>query len=140
MELLHQFTGEFLSIPEEFNKRAEAVPPGNFMLVSYSASVSSPSGNGYGDAEKIAGLHFSLTIILEPIGESAAVENRVVSFVVCEDSFCSIVFDDFQDAEQKNIADKKLSGENCAEMLCLIKDFCEEALPEELEFPEGPGY
>lgn len=126
---LSRLCADFLSLPEEYNCRADRGNAFGYFRVFYMAEVRSPTGDSaFDETHRIPGHHFRLNITFDPIGEGAAVEESRVSFVATGGRLRHIRFE--RRGEQEERGDLELTGTNATAFLAELRKFCEEALPE----------
>ena len=129
MDFQDEFMSQFLRLPEAFNPLAEEQGGVDTDTV-YQACIRSPFGDGYSDADKLAGFHFELTVICEPIvSDSAEVTNDTVSFIIADGRIRNAVFE--RGVERTERDDVSLDEEGCRDLLAAVKRFCEASLPDE---------
>ena len=123
-----RFVTEFLRLPEAFNRLAAPRNVHSYLKAYYSASVRTPFGDGLAEAGKLPGHHCRLTVMLEPMGEQAAVASNTAAFVVGGEKIHDVVFE--KDLQESRRPDLPLTEANCQRLLAELEAFCEQSLPD----------
>lgn len=118
-----------LALAERLQIRAERRNPGAYFQLGVVASVRAPFGRGYDEASRRAGIHVTLTLVYEPIGESAAVEADTVDLAIVGDRVVGLTFD--RGVERTALPDETLTAAYADALLEQIADFCEPAFEPE---------
>ena len=126
MDFVDKFIADFMRLPETFNELSEQKSTFNYYKAFYNAWVRAPYGEKYLSESPVKGLHFNLTIILEPISEEAEIQNNIAAFTIDDSAIRDIKF--FVDGNLRNLEEMKLTEDNCTNFIAELEKFCKEPL------------
>jgi hypothetical protein len=123
MEFVAKLIYNLLHKVKTYNKLSKSSNIDGFYQPYFNVSINSPYGKGVSEKDQIEGLHFDLTIVLEPMSEECEVLNNIISFIITDDEIKNIIFNENGIEHLKN--DLERNPQNCDILLNDIRGYCE---------------